>query len=142
MALAAVTRPAAESDEECIHGMTRAWCEACRPRPDVDALSSGEASPHGGRSRQRLLDDLCDLLGVARYVAGPGSSPQRVFAAAAERADVAPGPMTEVGAAIATKAGLTWGPECDNRHRRHSATAVTRDGVGVVVQALGILAAR
>lgn len=141
MSTVSLTRPEAESEDECIHGMTKVWCEACRPRPDVEALPSGRAGD-AGRSRQRLLDDLCDLLGVARYVAGPGSSPQRVFAAAAERAEVEPGSMTDVSAAIATKAGLVWGPECDNRERRRHATAVTRDGVDVVVKALGILAAR
>lgn len=126
------------SDEECIHGMTRAWCSACRvPNP---ATTPPGTDPYGGRSTQKLFDDLCALLDVPRYVAGPGSSPTRVFSAAAARAEVGTGSMPEVGEAIATKAGLTWGPECDNRRSRQQGTVVSREGVGTVVQALRILA--
>ncbi len=48
--------------------------------------------------------------------------------------------MPDVGAAIATKAGLVWGPDCDNRRTRPSGTVVSREGVGMVVKALRILA--
>ncbi|HEY5979184.1 MAG TPA: hypothetical protein VIT41_06055 [Microlunatus sp.] len=98
------------------------------------------ADPHGGRSAQLLFDDLCALLDIPRYFGGPGAAPSRVFSAAAARADVAEGSMPEVGEAIATKAGLVWGPSCDNRHSREHGTVVSREGVGVVVQALKILA--
>ena len=126
------------SDEECIHGMTRAWCSACRA-PIAVAAPAG-ADPYGGRSRQLLFDDLCELLDVPRYVPGPGSTPSRVFAAAAVRAGVESSSMPDVGAAIATKAGLVWGPDCDNRRTRPSGTVVSREGVGMVVKALRILA--
>jgi hypothetical protein len=116
--------------------MTQAWCDVCR----APQLVNTAADPHGGRSAQLLFDDLCALLDIPRYFPGPGSTPSRVFAAAAERADVAAGSMPEVGQAIATKAGLTWGPSCDNRQSRQHGTVVSREGVGVVVQAMRILA--
>ena len=115
--------------------MTQAWCDVCR----APQLVNTEPDPHGGRSAQLLFDDLCALLDIPRYFPGPGSTPSRVFAAAASRADVAPGSMPEVGEAIATKAGLSWGPGCDNRQSRAHGTVVSREGVGVVVQAMRIL---
>ena len=130
------------SDDECIHGMTPAWCATCQGRKSISGRAAVEFRPYDGRSTQNLLNDLCDLLDVARYVAVPGSSPSRVFDAAAVRAHVDAGSMPEVGAAIATKAGLSWGPECDNRGIRHGGTVVSREGVGMVVEALGILAKR
>jgi hypothetical protein len=130
------------SDDQCIHGMTPAWCATCRGRKSISGPPAAEFRPYDGRSTQNLLNDLCDLLDVARYVAVPGSSPSRVFDAAAVRAHVEAGSMPEVGAAIATKAGLSWGPECDNRGIRNGGTVVSREGVGMVVEALGILAKR
>ena len=47
--------------------------------------------------------------------------------------------MPEVGEAIATKAGLIWGPACDNRQSREQGNVVSREGVGVMVQAFRIL---
>jgi hypothetical protein len=115
--------------------MTQAWCHVCRTPQLVDIADD----PHGGRSAQLLFDDLCALLDIPRYFPGPGSSPTRVFAAAAIRADVPPGSMPEVGEAIATKAGLAWGPSCDNRHSREHGTVVSREGVGVLVEAFRTL---
>lgn len=126
------------SDDECIHGMTRAWCSACRR--NTAAPQGAGSDPYGGRSQQLLMDELCDLLDVARYHPVPGSNPARVFSAAAVRADVASGSMSEVGEAIALKAGLAWGPECDNRRRHHTGTVVSREGIGMIVRALNILA--
>ncbi len=115
--------------------MTQAWCHVCRAPQPVDTVSD----PHGGRSTQLLFDDLCALLDTPRYFPGPGTTPSRVFAAAAAKAKVAPGSMPEVGEAIATKAGLVWGPGCDNRQTRDHGTVVSREGVGVLVQAFTIL---
>ena len=129
------------SHDQCLHGMARDGCASCSGR-----VSTGSVVTRSGlstsRSKQRLLDNLCDLLGVARYVVTPGSSPSRVFAAAAARANVEPGSMPTIAAAIATKAGLAWGPECDNRRHLHEATMVTGEGVAVLTEALGILATR
>jgi hypothetical protein len=126
------------SDAECIHGMTAAWCAACRTTTTMTA-SPAKLHSVNRRSDQRLFDDLCEILGVARYVPGPGSSPSRVFEAAAVSARVKAGSMPEVGSAIATKAGLSWGTECDNRRKHSGATVVTREGLEVVLKALEIL---
>ena len=119
--------------------LARGVLPAAANRRASTVIASG---PSSTRSKQRLLDDLCDLLGVARYAATPGSSPSRVFDAAAARAKVKPGSMPTVGAAIATKAGLAWGPQCDNRRHHHEATMVSREGIAVLTEALGILAKR
>jgi hypothetical protein len=128
------------SQDECLHGLAREGCSSCGRVPIASQLSP--ARPLSNRSKQRLLDDLCDLLGVARFAAVPGSSPSRVFDSAAVRAKVKPGSMPKVAAAIAAKAGLSWGPECDNRRRQHEATTVTREGVAVLTEALVILTKR
>lgn len=128
------------SHDECLHGLDREGCASCGSEPKASAVIA--SAPSSNRSKQRLLDDLCDLLGVARYAVTPGSSPSRVFDAAAARAKVKPGSMPTVGAAIATKAGLTWGPQCDNRRHHHEATMVTGEGVAVLTEALSILAKR
>lgn len=124
--------------DECVHGLERVGCSAC----GGGGVATVPASPARNRSKQRLYDDLCNVLGVAPYAVTPGSSPVRVFAAAAARADVQPGSMPAIGAAIAAKAGLTWGPDYDNRRHQREATAVTTEGVAVITQALGILAKR
>ena len=49
--------------------------------------------------------------------------------------------MPAVGNAIAAKAGLHWGPECANPGSLAGGNpTVTREGLHVMVQALGILA--
>ncbi len=129
------------SQDECLHGLDRGGCSSCGDRVPTDSRATPSGRPNN-RSKQRLLDDLCDLLEVARFAAVPGSSPARVFQSAAARAKVKSGSMPTVSAAIAAKAGLSWGPECDNRRPRQEATMVTREGVAVLTEALVILAKR
>ena len=130
------------SKDVCQHGMARGGCAACADKVAVTSPTVMPSDPPSSRSKDRLLEDLSDLLGVAHYSATPGSSPARLFEAAAATAKVKPGPMPTVAAAIAAKAGLEWGPHCDNRRHRHEATMVTREGIVVVTKALRILAAR
>jgi hypothetical protein len=129
------------AEDPCQHGMARAGCSYCSGTLTLASMET-VAGPRNGRSKQRLLDDVCDLLGVARHAATPGSNPSRVFAAAAASAKVRPGSMPKIGAAIAAKAGLAWGPQCDNRAHHVEATMVTTEGIAVVRQALSILAER
>lgn len=125
----------------CQHGITGTGCSYCATSART-ATKSTASSPTNGRARQRLLDELCDRLGVARHAETPGSSPARVFAAAAEAANVPSQSMPKIGAAIAAKAGLEWGPGCDNRGHHFEATRVTAEGISTVRDALAILAAR
>ncbi len=129
------------SDDECIHGMNPMWCANCAERrraaaPPVDKPSGGN------RSKQNLVDDLCDVLGVARHNLGPGSTlPPRIFRAAATRAKVRHGTMSKVGSAIAAKAGLQWDAACANPGSLAGGNpTVTREGLDVMVKALSILA--
>ena len=132
------------SDDECIHGMNPAWCANCADRGRAAASPAVKAGGDRNRSKQDLADNLCDVLGVARHHFGPGSTlPQRIFKAAATRAKVRHGTMPKVGAAIAAKAGLVWGPECANPGTSIGGSpTVTREGLDVMVKALGILAVR
>jgi hypothetical protein len=126
------------ADEECIHGMTRAWCASCTGTEGAAASRTGEYGFHGGRSKQDLLDDLCDLLDIRRQPIGVGSSlPSDVFEAAARQAGVQIGSMPETGEAIANKAGLTWGPDCDSRgNLSGGGSTVTRVGLEVMLKSL------
>jgi hypothetical protein len=132
------------SDDECMHGMNAAWCANCADRSRAAAPPTGGSTSDRVRSKQNLVNDLCDVLGVARHNFGPGSTlPQGIFRAAATRAKVRHGTMPKVGAAIAAKAGLVWGPECTNSGTRSGENlTVTRAGLDVMVKALGILAVR
>lgn len=127
--------------KECQHGIEESGCSYCSRKAQAGAAGAGNRSA-GVRSRQRLLDELCSVLGVARHVETPGSNPSRVFAAAAESASVPKRSMPKIGAAIAAKAGLEWGPGCDNRRHDVEATMVTAEGIANVRQALAILAER
>jgi hypothetical protein len=132
------------TDDECVHGMTAAWCGICNGAEASSPVSrsrSGESGFHGGQSKQDLLDQLCQLLAVPRESVGRGSSlPSHVFDLAARRAGVRPGSMPEVGERIARKAGLTWGPDCDSRGTPSAGgSTVTREGLSVMNKALGML---
>jgi hypothetical protein len=129
------------SDEECIHGMTRAWCGSCQGVDGGSRNRSGEYGFHGGEQKQDLLDDLCDIVGLRREPVGRGSSlPSHVFEAAARAAGVRSGSMPEIGESIASKAGLVWGPECDSRGSLSGGgSTVTKEGLAVMVKGLRLL---
>lgn len=129
-------------DDECIHGMPRDWCSTCQGLEGVGGGSrSGEYGFHGGELKQDLLNELCDVLGLPREPIGVGSSlPSHVFDAAARAAGVPVGSMPDIGEAIAARAGLTWGPECDSRGSiSRGGSTVTKEGLSVMVKALRLL---
>jgi hypothetical protein len=130
------------SDDECIHGLNPAWCANCAERHRVASPPTGKPGGDRDRSKQDLVNDLCDILGVARHHFGPGSTlPPRIFRAAATRAKVRHGTMPKVGSAIAAKAGLHWGPECASPAKVTGGNpTVTRLGLDVMIKALGVLA--
>jgi hypothetical protein len=130
------------SDDECIHGMNPSWCANCAERHRVASPPMGKPSGDRNRSKQDLVNDLCDILGVARHHSGPGSTlPPRIVRAAATRAKVRHGTMPKVGSAIAAKAGLLWGPECASPAGTTGGNpTVTRLGLAVMIKALGVLA--
>lgn len=132
------------SNDDCIHGMNPMWCANCADRLRAAAPPPAKAAGDTNRSKQNLVNDLCDVLGVARHHSAPGSAlPPRIFRAAATRAKVRHGTMPKVAAAIARKAGLVWGPECASPQTPTGGEpAVTREGLYVMVKAMGILAER
>lgn len=138
-------RPSLE-DDECRHGMTLAWCGFCN---GTVAARSAYTTPSGrthtdGPTKQELLDKVCSLLAIPSVRIGEGSSlPSGLFRAAARIIDVPVGSMPQIGQAIATKAGLAWGPDCDSRDTDSAGgSTVTREGLDVIILALETLAAR
>lgn len=129
-------------DDECQHGMDRDWCAQCRGTSDqVHGSQVGGYGFHGGQSKQELLNEMCDLLGLQRESVGVGSSlPSRVFETAASRTNVQLGSMPEIGERLASRAGLAWGSNCDSRGTiSGGGSTVTLEGLSVVVRALRAL---
>lgn len=124
--------------DECLHGMNLEWCSTCNGS-DVEA-----ARPHdnlgfvGGETKQDLLDELCDELGIPREKVGVGSSlPSHVFDAAAARAGVRPGSMPEIGRAITEKVGRAWTSDCDSTGSvSGGGSTVTATGLRALIDAL------
>jgi hypothetical protein len=125
--------------DECKHGLDPQWCGVCS---GVDAAPSSASRStygfYGGETKQDLLAELCDLLGLPRASVGVGSSlPSGVFDAAALAAGVPQGSMPEIGEAIALKAGMKWGCDCDSRGSiSGGGSTVTAEGLRVMVKAL------
>lgn len=128
-------------EDECVHGMNAAWCGLCTSPAPAPTARAGEYGFHGGESKQDLLDEMCRLLGLPVESVGVGSSlPSHVFDEAARQSGVIPGSMPEIGEALAAKAGLRWSPDCDSRGSPSGGgSTVTRDGMRVIVDALGRL---
>lgn len=131
------------TDDECIHGMSPAWCGVCSGAEAGSSSRRGDYGFYGGESKQDLLVKVCRQLGIPTEPVGVGSSlPSHVFDEAARKTGVAPGSMPEVGERIARKAGLAWGPECDSRESiSGGGSTVTRDGLSVLAEALAKLLA-
>ena len=102
--------------EDCVHGMNPDWCAVCQKMDHGDIGSPGSYGYYGGQSKQDLLNHVTDQLGLARETVGVGSSlPSTVFEAAAKRFDIPYGSMSEIGEALAVKAGRPWDADCDSR---------------------------
>lgn len=129
---------------ECVHGMDAAWCAICTKADDASGSRAGEYGFHGGRSKQDLLDAICDQLGVAREPIGVGSSlPSHVFHTMAAKVSVPRGSMPEIGQAVAERAGMAWGPSCDSRGSSSGGgSTVTIEGLQVLERALARLLPR
>lgn len=139
------TQPSARFvDDECLHGMTPAWCGVCKGMDTRSVYAPTiERTLTDGPSKQDSLDKVCRILGAPRTRIGEGSSlPAAVFRAAARFADVPSGSMPVVAEAIVTKAGLVWGEDCDSRDTNSAGgSTVTRAGLALMASALEVLAA-
>jgi len=126
------------SHDECIHGMPRAWCSLCEKAEGPSAGPAKSSSQGERKSKQALLNELCDLLGLPRQRIGVGSSlPSEAFEAAAELARVPAGSMPEIGERVAARAGLSWRTSYDSRSTPSGGgSTVTREGLEVVVASI------
>lgn len=124
--------------------MDASWCAICTKADDASGSRVGDYGFHGGRSKQDLLDSICDQLGVAREPIGVGSSlPSQVFLTMAAKVGVRRGSMPEIGQAVAERAGITWGPSCDSRGSSSGGgSTVTIEGLHVLERALARLLPR
>src|SRR5689334_7627258 len=124
---------------ECRHGIDESWCSICNGSDDGSQSRDGRYGYYGGETKQDLLNELCDLLGVPREPIGEGSSlPSGVFEAAARRAGLRMSSMPQVGRDISRLAGLPWGPECDSTGSLSGGgSTVTAVGLRTLIDALG-----
>lgn len=102
--------------DECVHGLNPEWCGVCMKIDDVGSSRTGSHGWHGGETKQDVLHDLCDLLGMPRMATSTGSSlPTEVFQEAARQVGVTGGAMPEVTERIIRKAGLPYSADYDSR---------------------------
>lgn len=130
------------SDEECLHGMPESWCGICKTRGnDVPTSRVGQYGFHGGVTKQDVLWDICQVLGLPEASVGVGSSlPSDVFDAAARRCGVPAGSMPEVGESIARRAGLPWPAKADSRGSMSGGgSTVTLEGLKIMRDAVRLL---
>lgn len=125
--------------DECIHGTNPEWCGFCSP-PANEAPSNrtGEYGFHGGRTKQDLLSELCQVLGLRAHRVGTGSSlPSEVFHVIATRFQLPNGSMPEIGRALAAKAEVAWGPDCDSTGSvSGGGSTVTAEGLEVMIRSV------
>jgi hypothetical protein len=130
--------------EDCIHGMNPDWCAVCQKTDHGGIGAPRNYGYYGGQSKQDLLNNVTDQLGLPRETVGVGSSlPSTVFDAAAKRFGIAYGSMPEVGEALAIKAGRPWDADCDSRGSLSGGgSTVTAQGLEVMNKAIATLLAR
>lgn len=89
-------------------------------------------------TKQDILNDITDFLGLRRYTVSVGSSlPSEVFEAAARYAKVGFGSMPEINESIIRKAGMVYEATYDSRNSPSGGgSTVTLDGIRALRQAL------
>ncbi|TCJ21667.1 hypothetical protein [Nocardioides jejuensis] len=127
--------------DECVHGMNPEWCGTCLKIDDSGTGQSGSYGWHGGETKQDVLNDLCDILGIKRLATSNGSSlPTEVFQEAASQVGVAGGAMPEVTERIIRKAGMPYSADYDSRATKSGGgSTVTLDGMQALRKALRAL---
>jgi hypothetical protein len=124
--------------------MTAAWCAICTKSDQTIAASPSSSGFWHGQSKQDLLDQLCEQLGLPHHRVGVGSSlPSAVFDELVRRFQVRPGSMPEVAEAVVRLANLDWTAGCDSRGSiSGGGSTVTREGLEVLVKAVARLRGR
>jgi hypothetical protein len=130
--------------EDCVHGMNPDWCAACQKAAQGAVGATGNYGYFGGQSKQDLLNQVTDQLGLPREAIGVGSSlPSGVFDSAATRFAVPSGSMPEIGEALAAKAGRSWDSDCDSRGSLSGGgSTVTAQGMEVMNRSIATLISR
>lgn len=123
---------------ECKHGIEESWCGTCSGADDAGRSGSGSYGFHGGETKQDVVDDICDLLGMPRLAVSVGSSvPSEIFLSAARLIGVPVGSMPEIGEAIVRRAGDPWLSTYDSRGTLSGGgSTVTLEGLQAVRRAL------
>ncbi|MFD1505739.1 hypothetical protein FE374_00930 [Georgenia yuyongxinii] len=129
------------TDDECIHGMTAAWCGLCIKVEPVPTVRSGSYGFHGGETKQDVIDEIHDLLGMRRQAVSNGSSlPASMFRIACERLGLPYRNMPDACERIVKRAGLRWNPDFDSRATRSGGgSTVTLEGAQAMRDALRAL---
>lgn len=136
----------------CKHGRNSAFCpygceavEATKKpqRPTHPRERRGEHAFHGGETKQEVVDEICDLLGIRRQRVSTGSSlPSEIFRTASERLGLPYRSMPDACERILKRAGMEWSPDYDSRGTiSGGGSTVTIDGIQAVRVALRSLLA-
>ena len=131
--------------DDCIHGLAVEWCGVCSSAPESSGGTRvGSSGLQGGETKQDVLDDITDLLGLPRQVVSVGSSlPSDVFAEAARRVQVPSGSMPEICEGIVRRAGHPYSAAFDSRGTvSGGGSTVTLEGVQAMRRALADLLPR
>lgn len=125
---------------ECRHGMEREWCGTCsdetnRPRP------KSVVTHRHTETKQDVLNDITDLLGMPRSRVSVGSSlPSDVFIEAAKRVGVPATSMPEICEGIILTAGMSYSRTFDSRDTvSGGGSTVTLEGAKALREALRTL---
>lgn len=126
--------------DECKHGTNPDWCATCRALDDP-STSGAPGQPWGGETKQDVLNQICDQLGISRAQVGVGSSiPSEVFDVIKTRFAVGGNSMPEIAEGVAAAAGLPWQAAFDSRGTASGGgSTVTLPGLNQVLKAVAAL---
>lgn len=110
------------------------WCGVCKRLDDPGLSTAGSGGRHGGETKQDVVNDICDLLGIQRLSTSNGETePSAMFDAAAMRLGLPKARKPVQGQAIIEMAGMQWHPDMDSR------ATVSKGGDNVTLKGLQAL---
>jgi hypothetical protein len=128
------------SEAECIHGLSTDTCGLCSPpAPASGNLGSTRRASAQARSKQELMNEISDTLGISRVRASTGSTDPRVFWDAVANAVGVERQTTKTATArlVAESAGLAWPPGADSSDTGSGGGGtVTAQGLAIVLTAV------
>ena len=105
---------------------------------DIPMSRLGSYGFHGGETKQDVIDDIHDLLGLPRQQVSRGSSlPASMFREASAQLGLPYFSMPDAGERILKRAGMEWRPDYDSRATESGGgSTVTLEGAQAMRDAL------